>query len=530
MKVRLVNAHARPFDNVVAAARSCYSQRAVTAEMAAGEHLEDPVKQQRTRKGRERIARSIFEAGHHTTYQHAYFQFIIEGVSRLTLWSFLHSHQFYNSEQVSQRYVTVDRNSIYVPPALKGRNRSHFCAAVEALHSAYQKLTALLEPVAQDEILRTFPTLKRPAHAKRLETKKRRRAQEVARYVLPLATTAHLHHTVSALTLLRYRRACAHPDVPDELRKLADALIDALLAVDPSFAAVLEDPIPVLPAASWLAAHSAGMGETAAYRQEFDRNLGPLSSRLLHGGSQARGRVAAAVRAVTGRPLSALSDDEAVRLVLDPQRNPLLAETLNLGTLDPLSRALHQATFTFATKISHTADSQNQRHRMVPGARPVLSATVDEEPDFITPTLIRENTELCSLFEAEMHRAWEAASWLRRHGPDPTLALYLLPNAVAVRLIETADLLHLHHKMRMRLCWNAQDEIRRAAWEQAMQIADVDPLIGSFLAPPCTVRKAAGRTPYCPEGDRFCGVPVWKLSLGEQRPPGSSRSADIGSR
>jgi hypothetical protein len=25
----------------------------------------------------------------------------------------------------------------------------------------------------------------------------------------------------------------------------------------------------------------------------------------------------------------------------------------------------------------------------------------------------------------------------------------------------------------------------------------------------------AGTTPYCPEGDRYCGVPVWKLALGQ---------------
>ncbi len=520
MRVRLVNAHLRPFDNVVAAARSCYSKQAVTAEMAAGEHLEDPERQRRTREARERIARSIFEAGHHTTYQHAHFQFIIEGVSRLTLWSFLHSHQFYNSEQVSQRYVTVDRDSVYVPPALAGEARDRFSAAVDASHAAYRKLTTLLEPAVEAEILRSFPTLKRPAHAKRLATRKRRRAQEVARYVLPLATTAHLHHTVSALTLLRYRRACAHPDVPDELSRLANALVEALLAVDPDFAAVLEQPLPSLPVASWLAENNGDPGAAAAYRREFDQSLGPLSSRLLDGARRARGRVAAAVRAVVGRPSSSLSDEEALCLVLDPQLNPLLAETLNLGTLDPLSRALHQATFTFATKVSHTADSQNQRHRMMPGARPILSAIVDDEPDFITPTLILRDDELRRRFESEMCRTWEAASWLRRHGPDPALALYLYPNAVAVRLIETADLLHLHHKMRMRLCWNAQDEIRRAAWEQASQIAEIDPLLGGFLLPPCSVRKAAGRTPYCPEGDRFCGVPVWKLNLAEQRPSG----------
>jgi hypothetical protein len=36
-------------------------------------------------------------------------------------------------------------------------------------------------------------------------------------------------------------------------------------------------------------------------------------------------------------------------------------------------RALQHANYTFAKKISHTADSQDQRHRMVPGSRPLLT-------------------------------------------------------------------------------------------------------------------------------------------------------------
>jgi hypothetical protein len=205
-------------------------------------------------------------------------------------------------------------------------------------------------------------------------------------------------------------------------------------------------------------------------------------------------------------------------MVLDPGQNPLLAETLNLSTLDPLSRSLHQVTLTFATKLSHTADSQNQRHRMVPGARPVLAAVTGDEPDYTVPDLIAGDEALLERYTRAMHEAWRAASWLRRHAPNPALASYLLPNAVTVRLVETSDLLHFHHKMRMRLCWNAQEEIRKAAWEQAIQITRADPLIGGFLLPPCGIRRAAGRTPYCPEGERFCGTPVWRIALEEQHP------------
>jgi hypothetical protein len=44
----------------------------------------------------------------------------------------------------------------------------------------------------------------------------------------------------------------------------------------------------------------------------------------------------------------------------------------------------------------------------------------------------------------------------------------------------------------------------------------VEPRIGRWLLPPCGIRARAGAKPICPEGDRYCGVPVWRLSLEEQ--------------
>ncbi len=68
----------------------------------------------------------------------------------------------------------------------------------------------------------------------------------------------------------------------------------------------------------------------------------------------------------------------------------------------------------------------------------------------------------------------------------------------------------------MRLCWNAQEEIWRASMDEAEQILASDPRIGRWLLPPCGVRFRSGAKPICPEGDRYCGVPVWKLTLEEQ--------------
>ena len=83
----------------------------------------------------------------------------------------------------------------------------------------------------------------------------------------------------------------------------------------------------------------------------------------------------------------------------------------------------------------------------------------------------------------------------RRAASSDEFAAYLLPNAVAIRFTESADLLNLHHKFAMRLCYNAQEEIWRASLDEALQIREVNPRIGPWLLPPCTLRHLAARAP-----------------------------------
>ncbi len=197
-------------------------------------------------------------------------------------------------------------------------------------------------------------------------------------------------------------------------------------------------------------------------------------------------------------------------MVLDPSRNRVLGETLTLTTHDKLSRALFHPSYTFRKKLSHTADSQDQRHRMTPASRPALPAYLSEEPDFIVPMLVDDVPEAAALYHGTMEETWTAIGELRARGVSDEFAAYLLPNAVAIRFTESADLLNLHHKFAMRLCYNAQEEIWRASLDETLQIREVNPRIGPWLLPPCTLRHLAAVRPVCPEGERFCGVTVWR--------------------
>jgi thymidylate synthase ThyX len=501
--VRLTNAFRRPFDNAIAAARTCYSAKGILSEDDVAQNPEQ----------RDRIARSTYAAGHHTVLQHAHFQFALENVSRQFLWSFLHAHPFYNSEQVSQRYVEVKPGTTAIP-ALPAPAAAVFAGAVEMQHAAYKRLTELLIPPAAREYYRIFPARKKDP---RWEKDIKKKAQEIARYVLPVGTFAYLYHTISAITLLRYWRVAAQPDAAAETKFVVGRMIAEALAHDPQLEKLLEQPIPddEILEARLAVARPAGPAAAARFAAEFDAELGGHVSKLVDWKARNQAMVADAVREVLGLPRAALSDEEALRTALDPAKNPYLGENMTLTTLSKVSRALVHAAYTFKKRLSHTADSQDQRHRMTPGSRPMLTAHLVDEPDVVRPVLLDHAAPASSLFDETMARTWDALRELRRLGVADEWLTYLLPNGVTVRFTESADLLHLHHKLKSRLCYTAQEEIWRASLDEARQIREVDPLIGRFLLPPCGVRLLGGQRPLCPEGDRYCGVPVWKLDVAQ---------------
>jgi len=513
-KVTLVNAFAKPFDNAVATARTCYSSKGIiTAEQVAGEGLDEGKREERRQK-RDDLARSIYKAGHHTTLQHAHFQFALENVSRQFIWSFLHSHPFYNSEQVSQRYVTVDPSQAAVPP-LSGEALSLYRETLEFQAQSYRSFTERLKPLTEREYKARFK------HAdmagKKAQTAVQKKSQEVARYVLPVATFAYLYHTVSGLTLLRYWRLCQTFDAPLEQRLVVGKMVEEVLKLSPEYKAILEDPL-IFESTSEAKMYE-GFQATAAthksFREEFDASLGGLTSKLVDHSKDAERMLASSVREVFGLPSSALSDDEAIELALDPSKNRYLGETLNVSTHSKVTRALFHPHYTFRKKLSHTGDSQDQRHRMTPASRPILHALTLDEPDYLVPILLEQEPALVKEYGEVMERTWENIVRLRKLGASDEAAAYLLPNAVSVRFTESADLLNLHHKHAMRLCYNAQEEIWKASLDEARQVRETHPRIGKWLLPPCGLRSRAQTRPVCPEGERFCGVVVWKKDLNE---------------
>src|SRR5437879_476828 len=265
-RVTLRNSFAHPFDSAIAAARTCYSPRLIGP-------------QEISEKQRVNIGAATFYGGHHTVYQHAHFEFGLENVSRQFVWSFLHAHPFYNSEQQSQRYVRLDRALAYIPPlggSFGEAEKELFERAVARAWSAYHELTTLLKDDARRILAEIWNigTMSHPRRIEKVERQAEKRAIEVARYVLPVAAATTMVHTLSGVVLHRLWRMQAASDTPTEARAVIGEMVARVREVDAQFFdrfdnGALED----LP--EWQLS-AAGKGEKQA--QEFDAKLAGRTS------------------------------------------------------------------------------------------------------------------------------------------------------------------------------------------------------------------------------------------------------------
>ncbi len=316
--VTLRQSAARPYAGAIAAARTCYAPRVVGADEV-------------TEAQRESIGPLTFEAGHHTVWQHAHFEFGLENVSRQMVWTFLHAHPFYNSEQSSQRFVRLDEIRAHVPGGLPDAARAVYEEAIESAWEAYRRLTALLK----DDTHRILSDLRHltpnasDKRRKKVAREAEKKAIETARYVIPVAAFTSMVHTLSGIVLHRLYRMMRTGDAPAETVAVVDAMVALVRERDPDFferigggplaeSQVVESALPRV----------AADGDAEAAR--LDALLGGRTALLVDHSSRAEATTADAVRAVLGASPATLDDDEALERLLNPGQNRYRLETLQL--------------------------------------------------------------------------------------------------------------------------------------------------------------------------------------------------------
>jgi len=438
MNIKILETNYKPTDVAVGSARSCYfGKNIVTPEMASNWDKKNE------------LLDSIFKAGHHTTLQHYHFTILIEGMSRHLIWRLLHSHMFYNSEQISQRYAKMKVENFYIP---KNANQEKWDNYYKKMFSYYDKFCELLEPIMYEKL---------PKFQKHIANKK---AQEMARYLLPVGMKAHLYHTINVVTALRYINVAQYlPESQIEAKEFVDLLEKEILKID-------KDLKPLIEFAKKEKAHFPKI-DMEKFRGDdikvFD---------IVNYDFEMNENYAGILRA----------------------SNIFLDESLLGG-------------FNSYIKLSFSADAQNQRHRRSPAIRPALEQIYKR--DFYIPPIIKENC---------LEEYIEAINYSYDFFEDESEnigfgeAIYALSNAHNIEIIQKDDFNEFTHKAQMRLCYNAQQEIFDIVYTQIKQLKENGVNIDNFL-PPCAVRFKEGIKPYCPEGDRFCGVKVWKLDFDEYK-------------
>ncbi len=446
MKITALKSNYKPTDIAVGSARSCYY----------GKHIVTPEDAARWDKKNE-LLNSIFKAGHHTTLMHYHFTFLIEGMSRLLIWRLLHSHPFYNSEQVSQRYAKMKIDNFTYP---KNADKQKWQKYYEEMFKYYEELIEKLTPIIE-KILPKFQ-----------KKSSRKKAQEFARYLLPVGMNAHLYHTINVITALRYIAAAkVIPEAKDEAKEFANQLKQQMLEIDENLAPLIE----------FAENENAVFPEINIKRIKEKHNV-----------------------------------KEKVKVFdiidYDFELNTNYAGVMRLSSMYLDESIL--GSFNSYIKLSLSADAQNQRHRRSPAIRPKLEDIYKR--DFYIPPVIKKNNEIKEIYLKAVHKSYnffEKESVVLGFGE----AAYALLNAHNIEIIEHDDFNEFAHKAQMRLCFNAQEEIFDIVYEQVKQLKNAGVKAAENFLPPCAVRYKEGLRPVCPEGGRFCGVKVWKLDFKDYK-------------
>jgi thymidylate synthase ThyX len=337
----------------------------------------------------------------------------------------------------------------------KNADREKWKKYYENMFFYYEKLIDELTP----EIEKVLPKFKKK------EAKKR--AQEFARYLLPLGMNAHLYHTVNVITALRYINA---------VRVIPEAKLEALDFI------------------SQLKREMLKIDENLAPLIEFAENEEVVFPEINIEKIKKEKKVSKKV--------------EVFDIVdYDFDLNANYAGVLRMSNVYLDEAVL--GSFNSYIKLSMSADAQNQRHRRSPAVRPRLEDIYKR--DFYMP-------EICNSVKELYVKAVEYSYDFFENQKDKLgfgEAAYALLNAHNIEIIEHNDFQEFAHKAQMRLCYNAQEEIFDIVYSQVEGLKKAGVKAAEKFMPPCCLRYEEGIKPVCPEGDRFCGVKVWKMDFDE---------------
>ncbi|MDD2753073.1 MAG: FAD-dependent thymidylate synthase [Candidatus Portnoybacteria bacterium] len=394
----------------------------------------------------------LFETSHHTTLEHHYFTFDIEGiaVSDITLGAHL-DHPFYNSDQRSGRFcakmfLNPDFPSIeeYIRilwpdlPAESLKRVMDFAKnGVEIYHRHIEAATKLTAQTIAKE---------RPnAPAKYIEANAPKIAQEQLRSFISAIFPTGFDHTFDLIGLVSLYKAAWTPGLMHLTQKMADLV---------------------------LARHPE-----VAYM--FSRRGRTWSPNIL--------RIDSRVKFKPGLILANLGDIDG-QIVL-PEPEDMYPVDLLHFLPEYMDNNIHDVKT--SVEISLACMGQDQRHRTIRRGKPVLTG------NFYLPPVIAMLPNMAGIAKEYLYAWLDLAKSL-----PPTLSAAIAPYGAMVSYDKKGSLNAIFHEQGKRLCWCAQEEIYhlgRGLRQGIESIRGNKASLLSVLEPPCF------KTGKCAEGARYCG-------------------------
>ena len=124
---------------------------------------------------------------------------------------------------------------------------------------------------------------------------------------------------------------------------------------------------------------------------------------------------------------------------------------------------IEHACATFHIRASRVLTHELVRHRLASYSQRSQRYVRENEPRYIEPPELRDNSYAHQEFEAAMKNCWTSYAELLARGIKPEIARYVLPNACETQIICSWNFREIRHIIRLRTSKRALPEIRVVA-------------------------------------------------------------------
>lgn len=404
------------------------------------------------------VENNLFKTGHHTTFQHNFFTFNIDGLSISSATFGLHlTHSFYNTDQRSGRfskmYSNPDYGEIkeYILKYWDNTNIDDVMSFIQKGITIYQNNIEKATEIAEKFIKEERPN----ANEDYIKMNAPKIAQEQMRVFISTISPTALDYTINLSTLSAMYRSAWNP----ELRNIVEQMKNLVLTQYPDLSYVFEED----------------KKKVDNWSPEMNFNNLEIKTNP------------------TCKVLNIDFDD-------DINLNLPTKDSVDLRYFSPDNMNNNISTIKTEIEVSIATMGQDQRHRVIKRSKPKITG------NFYLPPILKE----MKLEQVALQFLQDYADLSNKI--DNTLLLAIAPYGLMVSYKKLSDLNGLMHEQEKRLCWSAQEEIYHISKSLYDYLTDNNYKdLAEKLTPACYKK-------CCIEGRRYCGRDISKLKTDKSIP------------